>query len=128
MNKTILQGKWRQMRGNLKMEWAKLRDDDRRMFEGKLDQMVGLLQERYGHTQESASKTLSHYLSGFETSSQKPVITADQTQRVAWVAAEALAIGLGAWFFYRRVTTALEMFNQSETSDEGITSPEAILG
>ena len=59
MNKTILQGKWRQMRGNLKMEWAKLRDDDRRMFEGKLDQMVGLLQERYGHTQESASKTLS---------------------------------------------------------------------
>jgi uncharacterized protein YjbJ (UPF0337 family) len=65
MNKTILQGKWRQARGNLKTRWAKLTDDDRRLLDGKIDQMVGLFQERYGYTQERAAHAVKHYLGGY---------------------------------------------------------------
>jgi uncharacterized protein YjbJ (UPF0337 family) len=57
-----MQGKWRQVRGTLKTRWANLTDDDRRMLDGKIDQMVGLLQERYGYTQERAAHALKHYL------------------------------------------------------------------
>lgn len=65
MNKTIRQGKWRQVRGGLKTRWAKLTDDDIRLLEGKTDQMIGLFEERYGYTQERAAKALSHYLRGY---------------------------------------------------------------
>ncbi len=65
MNKTIRQGKWRQMRGGLKARWGKLTDDDRRQLEGKSEQMIGLLEERYGYTQERAANLLSHYLRGY---------------------------------------------------------------
>jgi uncharacterized protein YjbJ (UPF0337 family) len=65
MNKTSMQGKWRQVRGGLKTRWAKLTDDDMRLLEGKSDQMIGLFQERYGYTQERAAKALTHYLSGY---------------------------------------------------------------
>jgi uncharacterized protein YjbJ (UPF0337 family) len=62
MNKTALQGKLRQVRGGLKMRWARLADDDRRMLDGKIDQIIGLFQERYGDTREQAVKALAHYL------------------------------------------------------------------
>jgi uncharacterized protein YjbJ (UPF0337 family) len=65
MNKTALQGKLRQLRGGLKMRWARLTDDDRRMMDGQIDQLVGLFQEKYGDTREQAVKALAHYLQGY---------------------------------------------------------------
>lgn len=65
MNKTAIQGKMRQVRGGLKMRWARLADDDRRMLDGKIDQMVGLFQERYGDTREQSVKALARYLEGY---------------------------------------------------------------
>ena len=35
MNKIILQGKWRQLRGNLKTEWGRFTENDRRQLDGK---------------------------------------------------------------------------------------------
>ena len=65
MNKTILRGKWRRMQGNLKSEWGRLTDNDRRTLDGKIDQMVGLFQERYGYTQERAAQAVTHYLGSY---------------------------------------------------------------
>jgi uncharacterized protein YjbJ (UPF0337 family) len=65
MNKTAFQGKMRQVRGGLKMRWARLTDDDRRMLDGTIDQVVGLFQERYGDTREQAVKALAHYLESY---------------------------------------------------------------
>lgn len=65
MNKTILRGKWRRLRGNFKSEWGRLTDNDRRLLDGKLDQMVGLFQERYGYTQERAAQAVTRYLGSY---------------------------------------------------------------
>jgi uncharacterized protein YjbJ (UPF0337 family) len=62
MNKTILQGKWRQARGSLKTQWGDLTDDDRRMLDGKIEQMTGLFQERYGYTKIRATHALKRYM------------------------------------------------------------------
>ncbi|MEZ4674748.1 MAG: CsbD family protein [Caldilineaceae bacterium] len=60
----MIRGKLRQARGGLKAEWGRLTEDDRRMLDGKIDQLVGLFQERYGYTQERAAAALEHYLGG----------------------------------------------------------------
>jgi uncharacterized protein YjbJ (UPF0337 family) len=54
MNNDILQGKWKQLRGNLKTTFGKLTDDDLMQAEGNVDKLLGALQERYGYTKEQA--------------------------------------------------------------------------
>ena len=46
MNKDVLEGKWKQIRGEAKAWWGKLTDDDLDRAAGKLDVLTGLLQEK----------------------------------------------------------------------------------
>jgi len=50
----MLEGKWKQVRGQAKEWWGKLTDDDLDRAAGKADQLVGLLQEKYGYTRQQA--------------------------------------------------------------------------
>jgi uncharacterized protein YjbJ (UPF0337 family) len=56
MNKDILQGKRRELKGLLKERWAKLTDDDLDRIEGQAERLVGLLQQRYGYAKEKAEQ------------------------------------------------------------------------
>jgi len=47
MNKDIFEGKWKQIRGDAKVWWGKLTDDDLDQVAGKLEALTGLLQEKY---------------------------------------------------------------------------------
>ena len=50
----ILQGNWKQMKGQVKEWWGDLTDDDLTKIDGKRDKLVGALQERYGYAKERA--------------------------------------------------------------------------
>jgi uncharacterized protein YjbJ (UPF0337 family) len=50
----ILQGNWKQMRGQVKEWWGDLTDDDLTKIDGKRDKLVGALQERYGYAKDRA--------------------------------------------------------------------------
>jgi len=54
MNKDIFEGKWKEMGGQFKEWWGKLTDDDLEQAGGKTEQIVALLQQRYGYTRERA--------------------------------------------------------------------------
>jgi uncharacterized protein YjbJ (UPF0337 family) len=56
MNQDIFEGKWKEMRGQVKEMWGKLTDDDLDKVNGKADQMVGLLQQKYGYTRDAAEE------------------------------------------------------------------------
>jgi len=56
MNNNIFQGKWKQMRGQAKVWWGKLTDDDLEKVGGNFDKLIGLLQEKYGYTQQQAQE------------------------------------------------------------------------
>ena len=56
MNNDIFQGKWKQLRGQLRGWWGKLTDDDVEKVGGNYDKLIGLLQEKYGYTKEQAEK------------------------------------------------------------------------
>ena len=62
MNADILEGKWKQMRGQVKEWWGELTDDDLDRAEGKADRLVGLLQEKYGYSREKAEEEFNRRL------------------------------------------------------------------
>ena len=59
MNQDIFEGKWKEMKGQVKEWWGKLTDDDLERVDGKADQLVGLLQQKYGYTTERAEEELN---------------------------------------------------------------------
>ena len=56
MNWDIAKGNWKQMKGQLQQKWGKLTDDDLTPIEGKRDELVGRLQERYGFARDEAER------------------------------------------------------------------------
>jgi uncharacterized protein YjbJ (UPF0337 family) len=58
MNTDILEGKWKQIRGQVKEWWAELTDDDVNQVQGKSERLVGMLQERYGYSRERAQEEI----------------------------------------------------------------------
>jgi uncharacterized protein YjbJ (UPF0337 family) len=54
MNQDIFEGKWKEMRGQLKEWWGELTDDELEQANGNAEQIVGLLQQKYGYTREAA--------------------------------------------------------------------------
>ena len=66
MNKDIFEGKWKQVRGEAKVWWGKLTDDDLDKVAGKFDVFVGLLQEKYGYSRENAEADIEKHLDEYE--------------------------------------------------------------
>ena len=61
MNKDEIGGNWKQFKGKAKEKWGKLTDDDMTVIEGKRDQLVGKIQERYGYAKEQAEKEVADW-------------------------------------------------------------------
>jgi uncharacterized protein YjbJ (UPF0337 family) len=59
MNWDQIKGNWSQFKGRAKQQWGKLTDDDLTRIEGKRDELVGRLQERYGYQKERAEQEIS---------------------------------------------------------------------
>jgi uncharacterized protein YjbJ (UPF0337 family) len=59
MNQDIFEGKSKEMRGQIKEWWGKLTDDDLEQAGGNADQIVGLLQQKYGYTRERAEQEIN---------------------------------------------------------------------
>jgi len=62
MNEDILKSQWKQIRGHLKEWWGVLTDDDLNKINGQRDQLIGILQQKYGYTKEQATRELDDRL------------------------------------------------------------------
>jgi uncharacterized protein YjbJ (UPF0337 family) len=62
MNKDVMEGKWKQMRGEVKKWWGQLTDDDLDTVAGNRDKLIGKLQERYGYAKERATEEIDRRL------------------------------------------------------------------
>ena len=70
MNRDVLEGNWKQVRGRIKEMWGKLTDDDLDTIDGKRDRLVGKLQERYGYAKDKAEQELDRF-----TTAEEPTTT-----------------------------------------------------
>ena len=61
MNSHIFEGKWKQLKGQIKTRWGKLTDDDIDVAEGHSQYLAGKLQERYGVTKEKAEEEIAEF-------------------------------------------------------------------
>jgi uncharacterized protein YjbJ (UPF0337 family) len=66
MNRDILQGQWKQIRGEARAWWGELTDDDLDRAAGKLDVLAGILQEKYGYSREQAVDEIDCRVTEFE--------------------------------------------------------------
>jgi len=62
MNSDQMEGKWKQMKGSVKEKWGKLTDDDIDVINGRQDQLIGKIQERYGIAKEEARNQVDEWL------------------------------------------------------------------
>ncbi|MDJ0756626.1 MAG: CsbD family protein [Ardenticatenaceae bacterium] len=65
MNNDILAGEWKQIKGEFIKAYGELTEDDLEKARGKRMQVVGLLQEKYGQSEEEAKhnvdRVIDHY-------------------------------------------------------------------
>ncbi|MDH2069212.1 MULTISPECIES: CsbD family protein [Pantoea] len=61
MNEDRISGNWKQFKGKVKEKWGDLTDDDMTVVEGKRDQLVGKIQERYGYEKDRAEKEVKEW-------------------------------------------------------------------
>jgi uncharacterized protein YjbJ (UPF0337 family) len=54
MNWDIVKGNWKQLSGKVKDHWGDFTDDEIVEIDGRRDQIIGKLQERYGLTRNEA--------------------------------------------------------------------------
>ncbi|MBI5034034.1 MAG: CsbD family protein [Chloroflexi bacterium] len=62
MNTRSLRGKWKQMRGKVKKQWADVADYDLDKIADKRDDFVKLVQKKYGYTKEKAEDEVDFFL------------------------------------------------------------------
>jgi uncharacterized protein YjbJ (UPF0337 family) len=73
MNRDILEGKWKQLRGKIKEQWGKLTDDELDKVQGRFDRLHGLIQEKYGYAKEKAEEELNRFFEHLEGKPERRV-------------------------------------------------------
>ena len=71
MNWIQIEGKWKQLKGDIKSTWGKLTDDDVVLIAGKKEKLLGVLEERYGIAREEAEKQADSFLARLEHDSHE---------------------------------------------------------
>jgi len=61
MNWDRVEGQWKQRRGKAVRHWGKIMNDDLAAVAGKHEQLVGILQEKYGIAKEEAKRQVIEF-------------------------------------------------------------------
>lgn len=64
--KDILYGRWHEVKGQVKQKWGKLTDDDLAQLNGKTEELVGFLQQRYGYAKVQAEIEIANWLHEYD--------------------------------------------------------------
>ena len=109
VNTQVLQGQWNQLRGQLKKKWGQLTDDDLKLTNGNIDQLIGKIQHKTGEGREAIEQFLDELTSQGASAVSQVAETAGQYGRYA---ADQVREG------YNRISDQLG--RQYETSQEMI--------
>jgi len=62
MNEDTFKGQWMQLKGKIREQWGKLTDDDVDQIQGRSEQLIGKLQNRYGIAREEAQRQFDAWM------------------------------------------------------------------
>jgi uncharacterized protein YjbJ (UPF0337 family) len=93
INEQVFKGNWTEIRGRVKEKWGSLTDDDLVLAEGKLDQLVGIIERRTGESRERIEHVLDQitgdYASHMDQIRRQAADVADGAREYAEQATEA---------------------------------------
>ncbi len=72
MNWDQIEGKWTEVKGEIRQRWGNLTDDDLEVIAGSKDKFLGRLQQRYGIAKEDAQNQLDDWLLKISPSTDRP--------------------------------------------------------
>ncbi|WP_413586980.1 CsbD family protein [Bdellovibrio sp. HCB274] len=70
MNKDVLQGKWKEIKGELRKTWGNITDDEFEKTKGDATAIAGIVQQRYGLAKEDASEKVSSLMDKYAESTK----------------------------------------------------------
>jgi uncharacterized protein YjbJ (UPF0337 family) len=70
MNWDRVAGKWKESKGKVREQWGKLTDDDLDIIAGRRDQLVGLIQRRYGIAHDEVERQVKQFENQWENEAQ----------------------------------------------------------
>lgn len=62
MNWDTIEGTWKQVSGKAKQRWGEITGDEWSQISGKRDEIVGLVQKRYGQARDEAERDVDAWL------------------------------------------------------------------
>ena len=65
MNEDIVKGKWKELRGKVRERWGKITGDDVDRLKGTHEELIGLLQQRYGYERKQADKEVREWVNRY---------------------------------------------------------------
>jgi len=71
MNQDTLHGQWMQLKGQLREKWGKLTNDDIDQIQGRSEQLVGKIQQRYGIARDEAQRQFDEWNATAETTADR---------------------------------------------------------
>jgi len=66
MDKDVLRAKWKHFRSELNYQWTELTSSELDQVDGKRDNLVFLLEHRYGYARRRAEREVDLFVSEFE--------------------------------------------------------------
>lgn len=61
MNWDQIQGKWTELKGQAREHWGELTDDELQEARGDREQLIGLVQQKYGKARAEAEKEVDRW-------------------------------------------------------------------
>lgn len=62
MNKDIIKGNWKEMKGKIRQQWGNLTDDEITKMHGSYEELEGALQKKYGYNKEAAEQQIKQFV------------------------------------------------------------------
>lgn len=73
MNKDIIQGKWKEIKGDLRKAWGNITDDEWEKTKGDATAIAGIVQQKYGIAKEEASEKVGGVLAKYTEDTRESV-------------------------------------------------------
>lgn len=67
MNWDMIKGEWKQFKGKIKEQWGDLTDDELTQIKGNRDQLLGLIQSKYGIAKQEAENQIKEWEERFNS-------------------------------------------------------------
>ncbi len=71
MNRDVIEGNWKQLKGSVKQQWGKLTDDTIDRINGDREVLSGKIQEAYGVGRDEAKKQIDAWFKACQKSLSK---------------------------------------------------------